>query len=203
MLLRKFKKINDVWRLRKIAKQVRAGNVPKGVSRDTIFEALKVTRPRGAMEIFGILSMKHYGSDGVLKADLGVQSVRKITLAFVKYLADAFCASGSAALLDDFVYHAAGAGSAVDASGDIALGAETGVRVVGSQTHGSASNIFETVKTWVASGIFTAIEHGLFNCLTNTASQVLLDRSLVSTPPTCVTGDEVIFTYDLTLNTET
>ena len=203
MLLRKIKEISKVWKLRKIAKQVRAGNIPKGVSRDTIFEALKMTRPRGAMEIFGILSMKHFGADGVLKADLGVQSVRKITLAFVKYLADAFCTSGQAALLDDFVYHAAGAGSAAEASGDIALGAETGVRVAGSQTHGASSNIFETVKTWVASGIFTAIEHGLFNCLTSTASQVLLDRSLVSTPPTCATGDEIVFTYDLTLNSET
>src|SRR3972149_3212815 len=203
MLLRKIKEIGKVWKLRKIAKQVRAGMVPKGVSRETIFEALQLTRPRGAMEIFGILSMKHYGADGVLKADLGVQSVRKITLAFVKYLTDAFCTSGQAALLDDFVYHAAGAGSAAEASGDIALGAETGVRVAGSQTHGASSNIFETVKTWVASGVFTAIEHGLFNCLTSTASQILLDRSLVSTPPTCATGDEIVFTYDLTLNTET
>lgn len=203
MLLDQIRRFNEVWALRKVARQVREGRVPKGVSKETIFKALQLTRPRNAMEVFGVLSMRHYGKDGVLKADLGVQSVRKITLAFIKFLADGFCSSGSAALLDDFVYHAAGAGSAAEASGDIALGAETGVRVTGSQTHGASSNIFETVKTWVASGVFTAIEHGLFNCLTSTASQILLDRSLVSTPPTCVTGDEIVFTYDLTLNTET
>jgi len=190
-------------RLRKIAAMVREGKVPAGVSRDTIFEALKMTRPKNAFEAFGILSMKHYGPDGQLKADLGVQSVKKITLAFVKFLADGFCASGSAALLDDFVFHAAGAGSAAEASGDIALGAETGARVTGSQTHGASSNIYETVKTWVASGVFTAIEHGIFNQLTASASQILLDRSLVTSPPTCATGDEIVFTYDLTLNTET
>src|SRR3972149_6310581 len=139
MLLRKIKEINKVWKLRKIAKQVRVGCVPNGVSRETIFEALKMTRPRGAMEIFGILSMKHFGADGVLKADLGVQSVRKITLAFVKYLADAFCTSGQAALLDDFVYHAAGAGSAAEAPGGIALGAGTGGRGGGGPAHGGGS----------------------------------------------------------------
>ena len=203
MLPSQIKEIVRRWRLRKIARQVRQGIVPPGVSRETIFEALKLTRPRNVFEAFGILSMKHYGANGELKTDMGVQSIKKITLAFVKFLADGFCSSTSAALLDDFVYHAAGAGSAAEASGDVALGAETGVRVTGSQTHGASSNIFETVRTWVASGIFTAIEHGIFNSLTNTASQILLDRSLVSTPPTCATGDEIVFTYDLTLNTET
>lgn len=203
MLQEKIKKIIETRKLRKVAYQVREGNVPKGVSKETIFKALNLTRPKNALEAFGILSMKHYGPDGILKADLGVQSVRKITTAFVKYLADAFCSSGSAALLDDFVYHAAGAGSGAEASGDVALGAETGVRVTGSQTHGASSNIFETVRTWVASGVFTAIEHGLFNCLTSTASEILLDRSLVSSPPTCATGDEIVFTYDLTLSSET
>ncbi len=203
MLLNQIKEISKVWRLRKIAKQVRSGIVPKGVSKDTIFEALAATRPKNTLEAFGILSMKHkIFATGELK-ELGVVSVKKITLAFVKYLADGFCASSQALLLSSFAYHACGAGSGAEASGDVALGSETGVRVLGSQTHGASSNIYETVKTWVASGIFTAIEQGIFNQLTNSASQILLDRSLVSTPPTCATGDEIVFTYDLTLNTET
>jgi hypothetical protein len=187
------------WRLRRIARVVRQGIVPKGVPQETIFEALRLTRPRGAAEMFGFLSMKVNRRDGTSE-DLGLQSVRKVTTAFTKYLADGFCTSGSAALLDDFIYHGCGEGSTAEASGDAALVTSHGARVTGSQTHGTTSNIYKTVRTYVATSAFTAIEHGLFNTM---VGGELLDRSLVTTPPTVTTGDEIEFTYNLTINSET
>lgn len=189
-----------VWKLRRIAKQVRDGIVPKGVDQATVFEALRLTRPKGAVEMFGLLSMRVFNPDGTLRQDLGLQSVRKVTTPFTKFLADGFCDSAKSALLDDFIYHGCGDGSTAEASGDAALVSSQGTRVTGSQTHGTSSNIFKTVRTFVASAAFTAIEHGIFNDL---ATGTLLDRSLVGTPPTLATGDEVEFTYNLTINSET
>ena len=200
MLFGAFKEVVKNRRLIKIAKQTREGIVPRGITKEEILEALRLTRPKGVVELFGFLSARHFGADGALKADLGLQSVKKVTTAFVKHLADALC--NSAVAMDDFVYHAVGRGSAAEASGDALLGAEEATRVTGSQTHGATSNIFRTVRTYVAATAFTAIEHGIFDTLA-TSSGVLLDRSLVSTPPTLATGDEVEFTYDLTINSET
>lgn len=193
-------KIVRNWRLRRIARLVRKGIVPKGVPQETIFDALRLTRPKGAAEMFGFLSMRVFRPDGTLREDLGLQSVRKVTTAFTKYLADGFCTSGSAALLDDFIYHGCGEGSTAEGSGDVALVTSHGARVTGSQTHGVTSNIYKTVRTYVATSVFTAIEHGLFNTM---SGGELLDRSLVTTPPTVATGDEIEFTYNLTINSET
>jgi len=188
------------WKQRKIGKLVRAGHVPKGVTQDEIFEALKVTRPKNAMEIFGFLTAKHHVKATGEVRDLGLQSVKKVTLAFAEYLADGFCDSASAALLDDFIYHGVGDGSTAEGTGDAALVSSQGTRVTGSQTHGASSNIYKTVRTFVASAAYTAIEHGIFDTMTGGE---LLDRSVLTTPPTVATADEVEYTYQLTINTET
>lgn len=189
------------WRKRKIASLVRSGIVPRGVSKEEIFTALRDTRPRGTVELFGFLWARHRIAKTGETVDLGLQSVRKVTTAFVKYLADGFCASASAALLDDFIYHGVGDGSTAEGSGDAALVSSQGTRVTGSQTHGaSGSNIYKTVKTFVASAAYTAIEHGIFDTLTGGE---LLDRSILASPPTLATADEVEYTYELTINSET
>jgi len=196
------------WRLRKIAKQVRNGIVPKGVTKEKVMEALSFTRPKHFTEMFGFLSMRVFDSEGKLKQDLGLQSVKKVTTPFVKLLADAFCSSTAATGLSRFICHGVGDGSTAEASGDTLLVREAGyagtsyARVSGSQTHGATSNIFKTVKTWGALTAFTVIEHGLFDT-TATSSGNMLDRSLVTTPPTVASGDEVEFTYELTINSET
>ncbi len=191
------------WRLRKIAKQVRNGIVPKGTTKEEVMKALSLTRPKYFTEMFGFLSMRVFDSEGKLKQDLGLQSVKKITTPFVKLLADAFCSSTAATLMSHFIVHAAGDGSTAEASGDTLLVREMGgTRVAGSQTHGATSNIYKTVKTWGALTAFTVIEHGIFDTTTTSAGN-LLDRSLVSTPPTVASGDEVEFTYELTINSET
>jgi hypothetical protein len=189
-------------RLRKIAKQVRSGTVPKGVSREEIFEALRCTRPKGALEVFGILSARQFDKSQKLKEDFGVVGVRKVTLEFAELLADAMCSSGAAAILDDFNAHAQGQGSAAEASTDQALGDPEDGRNIGSQTHGASSNIYKSVATITATSAYTVIEHGIFN-QTSTTGDYLLDRTKLGTEFTVATDDEVEWTYELTINTET
>ncbi len=203
MLQNYFAQIVRNRRLRKIASQVREGIVPKGTTKEEVMQALRMTRPKGVAEIFGLLSMRVFNSDGVLREDLGLQSVKKVTTPFVKLLADAFCSSTAATGISRYIVHAAGDGSTPEASGDLLLVREMGgPRVSGSQTHGATSNIYRTVKTWGALTAMTVIEHGIFDT-TVTSSGNLLDRSLVTTPPTVASGDEVEFTYELTINSET
>lgn len=188
-------------RLRKIAKQVRAGVVPKDVGREEVFEALRLTRPRGAMEIFGLLSARHFDKFGNLKQDLGLVGVRKVTLEFAKFLVDGMCDSDAAAELDDFTAHEMGQGSTAEASTDQALvDAEDG-RAVGTQTHGASSNIFRSIATITATSAYTVMEHGIFS--TTGESDYLLDRTKLGTDFIVATDDEVEWTYELTVNTET
>ena len=189
-------------RLRKIAKSVRAGIVPKDVGREEVFEALRCTRPQGALEMFGLLSARHFDKHGKLKQDLGLIGVRKVTLEFAELLVDGMCSSGAAAILDDFTAHEQGQGSTAEASGDQALvDAEDG-RNVGSQTHGASSHIYRSIATITATSAYTVIEHGLFN-QTSTTNDYLLDRTKLGTEFTVATDDEVEWTYELTVNTET
>lgn len=190
--------IMEYWRLRKIAKQVRSGILPKGADKETIFKALRLTRPKNAMEVFGFLSAKVERADGSLSRDLGLVSCKKVTLAFAKRLVDAMVTSGD--VIDNFQYHKQGAGSAAESSGDTALGtqqvgATSGVREVGS----TASNIYQVVGTITAGSAYGIREHGIFNASTG---GILLDRSVV-TNITVNTDDVVTWTYQLTVNTET
>jgi hypothetical protein len=187
------------WRKRRIAAMVRRGEVPPGISREEIWEALRDT-PHNATEMFGFVSAKVYNPDGTLRQDLGLQSVKSITIAFAKQLADALCATGSAATgLSLFNFHAMGAGSGAEGSGNTALGAEMGIKVAGSQTHGATSNVYSSTCTIAATTTFGCREFGIFNTLTG---GILLDRSLV-TNIALNTGDEVVWTYQLTINSET
>lgn len=203
MLQNYFEKAVRNRKLRKIASQARNGIVPKDVTKDEVMEALRLTKPWGATEMFGFLTTRVFNSEGKMVDDYRLQSVRKVTTPFVKLLADAFCSSTAATLISRFIVHGVGDGSTAEASGDTLLVREMGgPRVSGSQTHGASSNIFKTVKTWGALTAFTVIEHGIFDTTTTSAGN-LLDRSIVTTPPTVASGDEVEFTYELTINSET
>lgn len=188
------------FRLKRIAKKVRDGNVPKGVSQDEIFEALRTTRPKGALEIFGILNARHF-RNGELLNDLGVVGVKKVTLEFAELLVDAMCSSTAAALIDDFDTHAMGQGSTAEASTDQALVDVEDEDTGGTQSRGATSNVYQSVKTLTATSTYTVIEHGIFD--TTDASDYLLDRTVVGTPFVVATDDEVEWTYQLTVNTET
>lgn len=188
------------YRLRKLAKQVRKGIVPKGVDQADVFEALRITRPKSALEMFGLVQARVKRKDGTIE-DMGLVGVKKVTLEFAELLADAFCSSGASALLDDFTSHEMGAGSTAEASGDQALvDAEDG-RNIGTQTHGATSNLFATTATITATSTYEVREHGVFN-QTSTTNDYLLDRSLV-TGFNVTTDDTVEWTYTLTINSET
>jgi hypothetical protein len=189
-------------RLNKLAAQVRAGIVPQGVDKEEIFEALRTTRPKGALEMFGMLSAKQYDKEGQLIKDLGLVGVRKVTLEFAELLADAMVSSGASALIDGFSAHAQGQGSAAEASTDQALVDQEDGRNIGSQTHGASSNIYRSIATITATSAYTVIEHGIFN-QTSATGDYLLDRTKLGTEFTVATDDEVEWTYELTINTET
>uniref|UniRef100_A0A6M3IPP5 Uncharacterized protein n=1 Tax=viral metagenome TaxID=1070528 RepID=A0A6M3IPP5_9ZZZZ len=185
-------------RLSKIAREVRAGNVPRGTSFETICEALKSTKKGGAVEMFGILSAKQNDAQGNFKKDLGVVGVKAVTLEFAKLLADSLGAY-AASTITTFNAHAQGDGSAAEGTGDAALSSQRGGRNVGSQTHGASSNIYKSVATIAATASYTVIEHGLFDT-TGAASDRLLDRTVIDSF-VVATNDEVEWTYQLTIVT--
>lgn len=195
--------IIEYWRLRGIAKKIRAGILPKGVDKETVFKALKVTRPKNAMEAFGILSAKveRAGRPGIFE-DLGLVSVRKVTRIFVDLLVDALVTTVDS-MPNSFHQHKQGSGSTAEASGDTALvlaqsGAQGGAG--GTEAiHGATSNVFQTKGTITATTAYEIREHGVFNAST---AGVLLDRSTVAAI-NVATDDVVTWTYDLTVNTET
>lgn len=191
--INRFRRKIKLW---KIAQKVRNGEVPHNVDRETIYEALKMTQKPNTTEVFGFLYARHF-RDGELLEDLGLQGVREITSAFTKYLVDALM--DSAVTMDDFDKHAQGDGSTAETDSETALVAQESTRRTGTQTHGSTSNIYKSVATITAIAAYTAIEHGLFDCMTAT-TQIMLDRTLVGSPPNLVTDDEVEWTYELTVN---
>ena len=189
--------IPKAFRLYLIAKRVRAGKVPQGVSKEIIFEALRRTRKGGVLEAFGLLSCRVFSPDGKLKQDLGLVGVKEVTTEYVKHLVDAMTDSGVS--VDVFNKHAMGDGSTAETDSQTGLINQQDGRNAGTQTHGATSNIYRTVATITAGSAYTAIEHAVFDS-TGSASDVMLDRTLVASPPTLATDDEVEWTYELTVN---
>jgi hypothetical protein len=186
--------IMEYWKLRTIAKKVRAGIVPKGVPQDVIFKALRATNHSNVVEVMGFLSAIVHRPDGELKKDYGLVAVKEVTSAFCKRLVDAMC--DSAVSMSCFNQHKMGAGSTAETDTDTALvtqqtGSQSGN---GTQTHGTGSNIYQSVGTLTAGSAYGCREHGLFSLSTG---GVLLDRSVV-TNIDLNTDDIVTWTYQLT-----
>jgi len=199
MLFCKGKSFFEYRKLKKIARQVRNGIVPDGVSKDRIFEALKVTRPSNVFEMFGFLHAVVHNPDGTLKKDYGLVSVKKVTTAFAIRLVDALM--DSATTIATFSFHKMGSGSTSETAAQTALitqqvGAQTGTDGATAQTHGASSDIYRTVGTLTAGSAYGCREHGVFNASTG---GVMLDRSVV-TNIDLNTEDVVTWTYELTVN---
>ena len=192
------KSIMEYWKLKRIAKQVRAGNVPKGVDSDRILEAMKITKPKNVLEILGLTYAQVYNPDGSLRKDHGLVSVKLVTNAFAIRLVDALCTSGD--VIDNFNQHKMGAGSTAEGTAQTALVTpQVGAQVATGNaacTHGATSNIYRTVGTLTAGSGYGCREHGIFNASTG---GILLDRSVV-TNIDLNTDDIVTWTYELTVN---
>ena len=200
MLRNPFESILERRQLRRIAKDVRSGKIPKGVDKERIFKALKLTRPKNALEAFGFLSAKVERANGGLVEDLGLVSCRLVTRDFVDHLVDAMVTNTA---MTGFHQHKQGSGSTAEASGDSTLvtqqvGAQDGAGDT-EAIHGATSNVFQSKGTITAGSAYEIREHGIFNISTG---GVLLDRSLVDAI-NVATDDVVTWTYDLTINTET
>lgn len=188
--------IAKYWKLRGIGKKVRAGIIPKNVPQDVIFEALRVTRPSATAEMFGFLSAIVQNPDGTIKHPERLLSVKEVTAAFAKRLADAL--TDSAVTLAGFNQHKMGAGSTAETDTETALiaaqaGSQSGDA---TQTHGATSEIYASVGTLTAGSSYGCREHGIFNASTG---GILLDRSMV-TNIDLNTDDIVTWTYNLTIN---
>lgn len=181
-------------RLRRIAKQVRNGQVPQGVDKETIFKALKLTKPRGAAEFFGFLWAKVQNADGSVRLDDRLVSVKEVTAVFAKRLVDAMTTSGD--VINNFQYHKMGAGSTAETDTETALVTQQTGATCGVQTHGASSQIFSCVGTITAGSAYGCREHGIFNASTG---GILLDRSVV-TAIDLNANDIVTWTYNLTVN---
>lgn len=197
MLLSYFKKRMEYRKLKKIAAAVRAGRIPAGVTKSEIWDALKATKPRNPVEMFGFLSAKVTRTDGTEK-DYGLVSVREVTTNFAVHLVDAMLTSGD--VIDDFNQHKMGAGSTAETSSDSALitqqvGAQ-GATGNAACTHGATSNIYRSIGTLTAGSAYGCREHGIFNASTG---GTMLDRSVV-TNIDLNTDDVVTWTYELTVN---
>lgn len=198
MLLSKCIPGAEYWRLRSIAKKVRAGTVPQGVDKETIWKALKATKPRNTTEMFGFLFAKHVKADGTMGFAERLVSVKEVTTAFALHLVDAMM--DSAVTVASFNQHKMGSGSTAETSSHTALvAAMSGAQAAtggAAQTHGATSNIFRSIGTVTATYNSDVQEHGLFNASTG---GVMLDRSLVTTI-SVATDDVITWTYELTVN---
>lgn len=197
MLQSWIKRIDRFFRDRKIAGLVRKGILPKGISLGRIKEALKSTLKPNQMEWFGFLSMRVFRKNGQIE-DLGLQSCKKVTLAFANYVVDSLQNSTSHPL-DEFKHHATGDNDDAEANSETELVNEVDSRNdAGTQVENGAG-VFKSVATITYGANFTIREHAL---LDNASNGVMLDRSLVSNPPAVENQDSIEFTYELTVNAE-
>jgi len=135
------------------------------------------------------LAIRFFGVDGTF-IDYGVVSRRCITDDWVELLTDVM--QGLSGDLTTFCNHDSGTGTDPEDATDSTLQTPCGeARDIGTQTEGSAANIYKSVATHTYAGAFNITEHGLFN-----DDDVLLDRS-VFTAKSVGIGDKLEFTYEV------
>ena len=179
----------------KIRKSVEAGIVPVGLNVIQITEALFKTRPKNNFEMFGFLNAKRI-RNGVVK-NFGLVSCQKVTQAFAAYLVDSMVASGSFPI-DVFDYHGHGTGSSAESNTETTLVTEVDARSAGTPTN-PTTYVYQNIGTVTATGTHTIVEHGIFSAASN---GTMLDRNLVDPTIDVVNNDEVVYTYQLTVNPE-
>lgn len=150
----------------------------------------------GVIEMGSTLSAKVIRADGTI--DLGVICRKKVTDVFVNYLVDSLQDSTTYPM-DVFKYHDSGIGTTAENKTDTTLVTPCGdARDVGTQTEGAGANIFSTVATHTYTATKAITEHGLFSAATD---GTLMDRSVFSFI-NVDEGDQIVFAYELTCNSE-
>lgn len=144
----------------------------------------RVFRSNGAMENYGLISM------------------RVVTDAGVNAIVDAFQNTFE---LENFKFHGIGTGSTAEGAGETALVTELttqydpdSTRATGTTAEGASPNIFQTVGTNAVDASVNLREHGIFDQAA-TGGGTLLDRSLFNAI-NLDSGDSIETTYELTVN---
>jgi hypothetical protein len=182
------------WRL---GRKLRTGKLPRGrTAPDKAIEAVHGTCRGEMTEIWGFLSAKLFHADGTFD-DLGLISVRKITVAFRDYIVDSL-QNSTTDPLDDFKFHGSGTGVVGEANTDTTLGTEVESRTSGTQLEGATADIYKTVATIAYTATRAITEHGVFSAST---AGTLMDRSVFAAI-NVVNTDSIEFTYEATFNAE-
>ncbi len=144
----------------------------------------------GIVPMYASLSARHIRNGKV--TDLGVVAIHAVTDAFVAQLVDTL--QSSEATFSDYKWHDSGTGNTAEAAADTTLDIPTGeARVEGTQIEGATANIYKSVAIYTYNGVYTIVEHGLFNALINGG---LADRSVVVGIGVIV-NDKIEWTYEL------
>lgn len=144
------------------------------------------------------LEAVHIKADGT-RRNLGVIARKKVTRAFVLYIAANLAADVTA--FGDFKFHDSGVGTTSENNTDTAIETTDGEsRATGTQVDSSSASvgIYSSVGTISYTTTKAITEHGLFNIAT---AGTLMDRSVFSAV-NVVSGDSIQFTYTLSINPE-
>jgi hypothetical protein len=166
-------------------------NAPK----ERILQALRRTREKNVVELFGFLSARQVAP---VQRDLGLLSCKKVTVAFANYLVDSM-QNSTTTPMSNFKYHGTGTGNNAESNADTALITEVESRVTGNQTEGANANIYKSVGTVTYTANRTIWEHGLFSASANGS---LCDRSVLVSGQAVQNNDQIEWTYELTVNAE-
>lgn len=130
-----------------------------------------------------------------VEKDYRVELDRVVTDAYVDFIVDQHQTETS--IFGDFKYHEMGLGTQTENANETALQTTTGIsRVVGTQTEGSSSNIYQSVGTVTADATEAITEHGLFNASTGVT---MMDRTKFSAI-NVVSGNQIEFTFEITFS---
>ena len=177
---------------------VRKGKLPYGILQGEVVEALKTTRPKGVVEVFGMLRVRVKRAATGLWEDYGLVSTKLVTVAFAEFVVDALQDSTTYAL-DLFTWHDMGDDNTAEANTHTALQNSRESRVNDTSPGENTSQVYQSIATITATGGYTAQEHGIFN---DAVANTMMDRNLIPNAPVLITDDQVEFTYELTVNAE-
>ena len=192
------KKLRKYVRQKYVGWMVRKGKLPFGITQGEVMEALKATRPSGVCEVFGFLRVRIKRVLTGKWEDLGLVSTKLVTTAFAEFVVDALQDSTTYPL-DLFTWHDMGDDNTAEDNAHTALQNSRETRVNDTSPGENTAQVFQSIATIVATGGYTAQEHGIFN---DQVANTMMDRNLIPNAPVLITDDQVEFTYELTVNAE-
>lgn len=192
------KKLGRYVRQNYVGWMIRRGKLPFGITQEEVVKALKATRPKGVLEIFGMLRMRVKRSATGLWEDYGLVSTKLVTTDFAEHIVDCML-DNTTYVLDTFTWHDMGDDDTAESNAHTALQNSRETRINDTSPAENTAQVYQSIATITATAGYTANEHGIFNAV---SAGVMLDRNLIPNSPVLITDDQVEFTYELTVNAE-